>query len=271
VIPGLQTARVVGKGTDEIYTDEHGRVKVQFHWDREGKLDENSSCWIRIAQMWAGPSWGSQYLPRVDHEVVVSFLEGDPDQPLIVGSVYNGLNKVPFTLPAQKEVSGVKSKSTQNGGKGYNELSFDDTTGKELVNFHAQKDLKSVVENSEDATVRNKRYTEIGGDDTEVVVGTQNIDAGSQFVTVKRTYALRSLVSAEIACGASLIKLTPAGIVITAPKIDILSPAFQVFSPKAAIVPRVNTLAVPTPDAPLPPTPPIPLIPPPAIDETGIA
>jgi type VI secretion system secreted protein VgrG len=261
VIPGLQTAKVVGPRADEIYTDQYGRIRVQFHWDREGKLDEHSSCWIRTAQMWAGPSWGSQHLPRIGHEVVVSFLEGDPDQPLVTGSVYNGLNTPPFPLPGEKEVSGVKSKSTQNGGKGYNELSFNDLTGKELVNFHAQKDLRAVVE--------NERYTKVGGDDTEVVVGTQNIDAGAQFVTVKRTYALRSLVSAEIACGPSLVKLTPAGIVITAPKIDILSPAFQVFSPKAAIVPRVNTIAVPTPDAPLPPTPPIPAVPPPALDTTG--
>lgn len=271
VIPGLQTAKVVGPSSDEIYTDQYGRIKVQFHWDREGKLDEKSSCWIRVAQMWAGPSWGSQHIPRIGHEVVVSFLEGDPDQPLVTGSVYNGLNKPPFTLPAAKEVSGVKSRSTQNGGKGYNELSFDDTTGKELVHFHAQKDLKTVVENSEDATVKNKRFTKIGGDDTEVVIGTQNIDTGSQFVTVKKTYALRSLVSAEIACGASLIKLTPAGIVITAPKIDILAPAFQVFSAKAAIVPAVQTLPLPVPIPPVPPTPPIPAIPPPAIDTTGIA
>lgn len=271
VIPGLQTAKVVGPSSDEIYTDEHGRIKVQFHWDREGKLDEKSSCWIRVAQMWAGPSWGSQHIPRIGHEVVVSFLEGDPDQPLITGSVYNGLNEPPFALPAEKEVSGVKSRSTQNGGKGYNELSFDDTTGKELVNFHAQKDLKTVVENSEDATVKNQRFTSIGGDDTEVVSGTQNIDAGSLFVTVKKTYALRSLVSAEIAVGASLIKLTPAGIVITAPKIDILSPAFQVFSAKAAIVPAVQTIPLPVPVPPVPPTPPIPAIAPPAVDTTGIA
>ncbi|HWO14023.1 MAG TPA: type VI secretion system tip protein TssI/VgrG [Polyangiaceae bacterium] len=270
-IPGLQTAKVVGPSSDEIYTDQHGRVKVHFHWDRESKLDENRSCWIRVAQMWAGPSWGSQHLPRVGNEVVVSFLEGDPDQPLITGSVYNGLNTPPFPLPAKKEVSGVKSRSTQNGGKGYNELSFDDTTGKELVNFHAQKDLKTVVENSEDATVKNKRFTKIGGDDTEVVIGTQNIDAGSQFVTVKKTYALRSLVSAEIACGASLIKLTPTGIVITAPKIDILAPGFQVFSAKAAIVPAVQTVPLPLPIPPLPPTPPVPAIPPPAIDATGIS
>jgi type VI secretion system secreted protein VgrG len=271
VIAGLQTAKVVGPSSDEIYTDQYGRIKVQFHWDREGKLDEKSSCWIRVAQMWAGPGWGAQHLPRIGHEVVVSFLEGDPDQPLVTGSVYNGLNTPPFGLPAQKEVSGVKSRSTQNGGKGYNELSFDDTTGKELLRIHAQKDLKRVVENSEDSTIKNKRFTKIGGDDTEVVVGTQNIDTGSQYVTVKKTYALRALVSAEIACGPSLIKLTPTGIVITAPKIDILSPAFQVFSAKAAIVPAVLTLPLPLPTPPLPPTPPVPAIPPPAIDSTGIA
>jgi type VI secretion system secreted protein VgrG len=261
VIAGLQTAKVVGPSSDEIYTDQYGRVKVQFHWDREGKLNELSSCWIRTAQMWAGPSWGSQHIPRIGHEVVVCFLEGDPDQPLITGSVYNGLNRPPFPLPAEKEVSGVKSRSTQKGGKGYNQLSFDDKTGRELVNFHAQSDLRAVVE--------NKRYTKVGGDDTEVVAGTQNLDIGSQFVTVKSTYALRSLVSAEIACGPTLIKLTPAGIVITAPKIDILSPAFQVFSAKASILPTVNSVLLPLPIAPVPPTPPIPPVAPPALDTTG--
>ncbi|HTV21686.1 MAG TPA: type VI secretion system tip protein TssI/VgrG, partial [Polyangiaceae bacterium] len=234
LIAGLQTAKVVGASADEIHTDVYGRIKVQFHWDREGKLNEKSSCFIRTAQMWAGPSWGSQHLPRVGHEVVVSFLEGDPDQPLIVGSVYNGLNQPPFTLPAQKEVSGVKSKSTLNGGTGYNELSFDDTTGKELINLHAQNNLRAVVE--------KKRYTEIGGDDTEVVKGTQNIDVNQQFVTVKTTYALRSLVSTELACGPTVIKLTPAGISIMAAKIDITAPVFSLLSATAVVTPALYTL-----------------------------
>ncbi len=260
VIPGLQTAKVVGPKSEEIHTDRYGRVKVRFHWDRKDTLDENASCFIRTAQMWAGPSWGSQYLPRVGHEVVVSFLEGDPDQPLIVGSVYNGLNLPAFELPAQKEVSGVKSKSTLNGGKGYNELSFDDTTGKELVNFHAQNNHRAVVE--------NKRYTEVGGDDTEVVKGTQNIDVQKQFVTVKTTYALRSLLSTEISCGPTVIKLTPLGISIMAPKIDITAPVFSLVSPTAVITPALYTIPLgPMPFVPAPP--PVPTIAPPALDTTG--
>jgi type VI secretion system secreted protein VgrG len=262
VIPGLQTAKVVGEAKEEVHTDVYGRVKVQFHWDREDRPGEQRSCWIRVAQMWAGPSWGAQHIPRIGHEVVVSFLEGDPDQPLITGSVYNHLNKPPFELPAEKEVSGVKSKSTLNGGKGYNELSFNDATGKELVHFHAQRDLRGVVE--------KKRYTRIGGDDTEVVEGTQNIRVDTQYVTVKKTYALRSLVATELACGPTLIKLTPAGIVITAAKIDVLAPVFQVFSAGASILPTLNTALLPLPKPLVPPTPPIAPIAPPALDTTGL-
>lgn len=259
VIAGSQTAKVVGPSADEIHTDVHGRIKVQFHWDREDRPGEKRSCWIRVAQMWAGPSWGAQHIPRIGHEVVVSFLEGDPDQPLVTGSVYNGLNKPPFALPTEKAVSGVKSRSTQNGGKGYNELSFDDTTGKELVHLHAQNDLRAVIE--------NKRYTKVAGDDTEVVEGTQNIDVGTQFVTVKKTYALRSLVSTELTCGPTVIKLTPAGISITAPKIEIMSPMFQVFSAAAVVLPKLHTLPAP-PMILVPTPPPVPTVAPPALDTT---
>jgi type VI secretion system secreted protein VgrG len=260
VISGVQTAKVVGVSAEEIHTDVYGRIRVQFHWDREGQSDEKSSCFIRTAQIWAGPSWGSQYIPRVGHEVVVGFLEGDPDQPLIVGSVYNGLNLPPFTLVAQKEVSGVKSKSTLNGGTGYNELSFDDTKGKEVINLRAQYNMRTVVE--------NERYTKVGGDDTEVVEGTQNIVADDQFVTVKKTYALSSLISTELACGPTVIKLTPLGIGITAPKIDIDAPVFSLLSANAVITPALYTLPLgPRPFVPAPP--PIPALPPEPNDNIG--
>jgi type VI secretion system secreted protein VgrG len=234
VIAGLQTAKVAGPSAEEIHTDRYGRIKVQFHWDREGKSNEASSCFIRTAQMWAGPEWGSQHIPRVGHEVVVSFLEGDPDRPLIVGSVYNGLNLPPFSLPAQKEVSGVKSRSTLNGGTRYNELSLDDTKDKEVINLRAQYNMRAVVE--------NERYTKVGGDDTEVVEGTQNIAADEQFVTVKKRYALNSLVSTELVCGPTIVKLTPLGIAITALQVDIDAPIFSLMSANAMITPAVYTL-----------------------------
>jgi len=251
VIPGLQTAKVVGKDSEEIHTDLYGRIRVQFHWDREGKLDEKSSCFIRTAQIWAGPNWGSQHIPRVGHEVVVSFLEGDPDRPLIVGSVYNGLNLPAFPLPAQKEVSGVKSKSTLNGGTRNNELSFDDTKDKEVINLHAQYNMRTVVE--------NERFTKIGGDDTEVVEGTQNIAVDKQYVTVQQTYSLSSLISTELVCGPSVIKLTELGINITAPKIDISAPVFNLLSANAVITPAVYTVPLgPRPPVPAPPLVPLP-------------
>jgi type VI secretion system secreted protein VgrG len=286
VIAGLQTAKVVGPKGEEIWTDKYGRIKVQFHWDREGRFDENSSCWIRTAQMWAGAGWGSQYVPRIGDEVVVSFLEGDPDQPLVTGSVYNGENSPPFALPDKMATSGVKSKSTKDGGRGYNELSFDDTTNKELVNFHAQKDLKSKVERdtqtsvgrdskssvdrNENTNVKKNRFTKIGGKDTQVVTGDQNIVVGSQYVTVTKTYALSAMVSAEIVCGATIIKITPAGISIVTPKMDIMAPSFQVLSAKAAILPTVMTIPLPPVVPPVPPTPPIPTIHPPPIPDVEV-
>ena len=121
---GPQTAVVVGPAGDEIYKDDYGRVKVQFHWDRYGKRDENSSCWIRVAQMWAGKGWGSVSTPRIGHEVIVEFLEGDPDQPIIIGSVHNAENMPPHG----GVVSGLKSNTHK--GAGYNEMSMDDRPGR---------------------------------------------------------------------------------------------------------------------------------------------
>ena len=161
IIQGAQTAIVTGPKGDEIHTDKYGRVKVQFHWDRKGKKDENTTCFIRVAELWAGKRWGSTYTPRIGQEVVVNFLEGDPDQPIIVGSVYNGDQMPPYLGdgldPKHKHdpnVSGIKSCSTK-GGQGYNELRFDDTKGKEQVFIHAEKDL--------DMRVKNGTRTDVGG------------------------------------------------------------------------------------------------------------
>jgi type VI secretion system secreted protein VgrG len=167
-IHSVQTAMVVGPKNEEIYTDEHGRVKVHFHWDRWGKKNEESSCWIRVSQIHAGQGFGAMSIPRVGEEVIVSFCHGDPDQPIVIGRVYHAENKPPFTLPGDKNVSGMKSNSTP-GGKGFNEISMNDSKDKELLNVHAQKDLSATIENNE----------------------TRKVVAGTQSVTVKGDTSLR--------------------------------------------------------------------------------
>jgi type VI secretion system secreted protein VgrG len=147
VMQGAQTAIVVGPPGEEIYTDEYGRIKVQFHWDRIGKKDDKSSCWIRVSQPWAGPGWGAMTIPRINQEVVVDFLEGDPDRPLITGTVYNGLNKPPYPLPDEKTKSTLKSDSSKGGG-GFNEIRFEDKKGSEEIYVHAEKDYNTYVKNN---------------------------------------------------------------------------------------------------------------------------
>jgi type VI secretion system secreted protein VgrG len=164
-VQGCQTAVVVGPKGEEIYTDKHGRVKVQFHWDREGKKDENSSCWIRVSHPWAGQGWGMIAIPRIGQEVIVDFLEGDPDRPVIVGRVYNAERMPPFGMPAGAVVSGIKSNSTKGGG-GYNEISLNDTKGTELINIHAQYDQQKKVEHDERVNVGNNRTESVGVDES---------------------------------------------------------------------------------------------------------
>ena len=184
VVQGPQTAIVVGKSGEEIWTDKHGRVKVQFHWDREGKSDENSSCWIRVSHPWAGKGWGAVAIPRMGQEVVVDFLEGDPDQPIITGRVYNGDCMPPYGLPASAVISGLKSNSTKGGG-GYNEMSMDDTKGKEKITIHGQYNMDSTIENDQTLTVHNNRTSTIDVDDTESVGNNQSVTVGvDQTMTV---------------------------------------------------------------------------------------
>jgi type VI secretion system secreted protein VgrG len=163
-VQGCQTAVVVGPGGEEIYTDKYGRVKVQFHWDREGKKNENSSCWIRVSHPWAGQGWGAISIPRIGQEVIVDFLEGDPDQPIIVGRVYNAGQMPPFGMPGKAMVSGVKSNSTKGGG-GFNEISLDDTKGNELINIHAQFDQQKKVERDERVDIGRDRTEHVGRDE----------------------------------------------------------------------------------------------------------
>lgn len=173
IVQGAQTAKVVGKSGEEIWTDEFGRVKVLFHWDREGKErdDETCSCWIRVSQVHAGKGFGGVDIPRVDEEVIVGFLEGDPDQPIILGRVYNQNNLPPNGLPTAGMVSGLKSNSTPGGG-GNNCMMMDDTKGKEAITINAQHDMSTTVGNDHSITV-------VGGNDTHTV------SAGKRTVTVK--------------------------------------------------------------------------------------
>src|SRR5262249_34785087 len=142
VISGVQTAPVVGPRGGELFCDKYGRVKVQFHWDREGKKDGDSSCWVRVAQPWAGRRWGAFFWPRVGHEVVVAFEEGDPDQPLIVGSVYNAANMPPFVLPQNNMLAGLKSASVRGKAhENFNGIVFDDEKGREHLSIHSERHL----------------------------------------------------------------------------------------------------------------------------------
>jgi type VI secretion system secreted protein VgrG len=167
---GLQSAVVVGAKGEEIHTDEFGRVRVQFHWDREGTHDEGSSCWMRVSQSWAGSGFGMIAIPRVGQEVLVAFLEGDPDHPVVVGRLFNSTTRVPYDLPAHKTRSGWKSDSTPGSG-GYNELMFEDAKGRELVYVQAERDLEKVVKRDEAISVGVDRRTSVGAvDETHVGV-----------------------------------------------------------------------------------------------------
>jgi type VI secretion system secreted protein VgrG len=185
-IAGSQTATVVGKSGEEIWTDKYGRIKVHFHWDQLGRRDENDSCWIRVAQGWAGKSWGNIFIPRIGQEVIVSFLDGNPDRPIVTGCVYNGENVVPYTLPDEQTKSTMKSNSSKGGG-GFNEVRFEDKKDAEEIYIHAQKDhtveilhdQKTTIGNDQTITIKNNRTTTIQEKDETLIV-----DKGNRAVKV---------------------------------------------------------------------------------------
>jgi type VI secretion system secreted protein VgrG len=199
----MQTATVVGKQGEELWTDQYGRVKVQFHWDREGKNDEQSSCWIRVAQPWASKRFGMQFMPRVGDEVVVTFVDGNPDRPLVTGSVYNGANLPPYTLPDNQTQSGIKT-NTSKGGAGFNEIRFEDKQDSEELFVQAQKDLNVKVLNDagwtighdETRTIQHARtHTVKEGDDTLVVEQgnrSATVKTGNETVDVKGTRTVKA-------------------------------------------------------------------------------
>src|SRR4030042_1304031 len=168
VVEGIQTAMVVGPKGEEIYTDKYGRVKVQFHWDREGKRDEKSSCWIRVGSLFAGGQYGIIFTPRIGQEVIVDFLEGDPDQPIITGRVYNAENMPPYDLPNEKTKSTIKSNSSL-GGAGFNEIRFEDNKGQEQIFIHAEKDVDFRVKNDRREWVGNDRHLVVTRDKLEKI------------------------------------------------------------------------------------------------------
>lgn len=198
-IEGPQTAFVVGPSGEEIYTDEHGRVKVMFHWDRYAKADENSSCWVRVAQVWAGKQWGGMFIPRIGQEVIVEFLDGDPDRPIITGRVYNGTAKPPYALPGEATKSTIKSSSSKGGG-GFNEIRLDDKKDAEHVFIHAQKDMHlrvkndrlEIVLNNSHSIVKKDEHHKIGQDLHSMVIRDQTEDIGRDHsLTVGGDQAMR--------------------------------------------------------------------------------
>jgi type VI secretion system secreted protein VgrG len=187
LIVGAQTAVVVGPAGEEIYTDKYGRVKIQFFWDRKGKKDENSSCWVRVAENWAGKNWGIVFNPRIGQEVVVEFLEGDPDRPIITGRVYNADQMPPYDLPANQTQSTIKTRSSKGGSTdNFNELRFEDKKGKEEVYFHAEKDFNRVVENNDTLKVGSPQADD-GSQTIEIYKDrTETVKTGNETVTVEQ-------------------------------------------------------------------------------------
>jgi type VI secretion system secreted protein VgrG len=203
VVRGMQTAVVVGQSkssgagdaagggqsSDEIATDKYGRVKVQFNWDRLGVKDQNSSCWLRVAQIWAGKNWGGMFIPRVGQEVIVDFLEGNPDCPIIIGSLYNANQMPPYDLPANQTRSGIKTRSSPNGqDKNYNEIRFEDKKDSEEVYFQAEKDLNCVIKNNETRKVGSSDSKDGDGNQTEDIYNnrTVTLQQGADQLTLKK-------------------------------------------------------------------------------------
>ncbi len=252
-LAGYQTAIVTGPKGEEIHTDEYGRIKVQFHWDKEGQADEKTSCWLRVAQGWAGDRYGSHWIPRVGQEVVVSFEHGNPDRPLALGCVYNGANAHPYPLPAHKTRTVFKTLSTPGGG-GFNELRFEDKKGSEQIFLHAQRNWELMVKANAYATidcdnhrlkhsnaiervkhdrsecVKKSSFEELNADDQLKLKGTQQIqvdqsfyvsvgDELHQYAAVKINMEAGSGITLK--AGGSYVTISPSGVQLVAPAIAL--------------------------------------------------
>lgn len=254
-IHGAQSAMVVGPPGEEIYTDEFGRVKVQFHWDREGRFNENSSCWMRVSQPMVGDRWGAMVLPRVGQEVIVRFLEGDPDQPVVAGTLYNGVNETPYPLPAQKAQTLFKSMSTPGGG-GFNELRIDDKKGEEQIYVRGERDLDLFVQNDSrewigqdchsragnerrdqigtdlHTTVKGNHFKQVGqgssqaiGQSAQIKITGSHLEEAGQTISLKAGMELVIEAGFEVALrgGSGLVKLDMSGVTITGPMVMVNS------------------------------------------------
>ncbi|WP_028021525.1 type VI secretion system Vgr family protein [Enterovibrio calviensis] len=253
-VQGPQIAIVTGPEGEEIFCDEHGRVKVQFPWDRYGKSDEASSCWVRVSQGWAGAQYGMMTIPRIGHEVIVSFLEGDPDQPIITGRTYHTTNVPPYPLPANKTRTVIRTETHQ--GEGFNELRFEDQAGEEEIYVHAQKDMNLLVQNDRKDNIKhdlhldveNERFSHIKvddhltvdgqskehvkGDKTIVTDSSLHIKAGDSFLNeagseihLKSGHksVLEAYTEVTLKVGGNFVKIDPAGIHIVGSVININS------------------------------------------------
>ncbi|WFE72802.1 type VI secretion system tip protein TssI/VgrG [Halomonas sp. M1] len=249
-VDGPQVAFVVGPEGEEIYCDEHGRVKVQFPWDRYAEPNETASCWVRVAQDWAGGGYGSLAIPRIGHEVIVSFLEGDPDQPLVTGRTYHAVNTPPYPLPKHKTRTVIRTQSHK--AEGFNELRFEDEAGEEHIWLHAQKDLElltlndrteeirrdshlklhrnrlSEIHNDDHLTVHGKRFEHIEGAQHLSVEGTMHMRAGQAWLSesgqeLHIKSGQKAVLEADgeitLKAGGSFIKLDASGITIVGPKV----------------------------------------------------
>ncbi len=255
-IAGTQTAFVTGPKGEEIYTDSEARVKVQFHWDRASKGDEASSCWLRVSQALAGNQWGALVIPRVGQEVVVAFLNGDPDRPMVMGTVYNGDNKPPYPLPEGKTQTLFKSFSSP-GGNGFNELRMDDTKGKEQLYLHAERDLNLLANNQWKETIGEQHHTIVGqnhhldvskdwdvkvsenthqkveqsasvetGHTTQVKITGSYLGQASQGVQLQAgtQLVMDAAVELTVKAGSSLVKIDPSGVTVEGAMVGLNSP-----------------------------------------------
>ncbi|MBC3433986.1 type VI secretion system tip protein VgrG [Pseudomonas sp. BW16M2] len=221
IVKGPQTAVVVGPSGEEIWTDQYGRVKVHFHWDRHDQSNENSSCWIRVSQATAGKNWGSIQVPRIGQEVIVSFLEGDPDRPIITGRVYNAEQAVPYDLPGSATQSGMKSRSSKGGSPAnFNEIRMEDKKGAEQLYVHAERNMDTVVEQSETLSVGINRNQTVGMLET-ITIGQDRIRAvrrddmllvgASKTDSVSTSYLIEVGENLRLVCGKSVIELNASG------------------------------------------------------------
>jgi type VI secretion system secreted protein VgrG len=208
---GVESATVVGPPGEEIHVDEFGRVRVQFHWDREGAWDSNSSCWIHVNQPWGGAGFGGTSLPRIGQEVIVDFLGADPDRPVVTGRVYTNLTKTPYTLPGNKTQSGWKSNSSPTTG-GYNEIMLEDSAGNELFRMQAEKDHHKLVKNDENVTIGNDRTSSIGNDESRLIGNDslkQVLNNLTETVGVLKTVVVGEKI--QIVCGKSALVMDKDG------------------------------------------------------------